>query len=124
MTTIARTAARAAPHPFGPRLRLATAPTLTLALTLTLNLASAQAQTPTSTIPNGRLLASNCFQCHGTNGNGPGFDRLAGKSAPDIYGDLKEFQSGKEGNGIMAKHALGYTDAQLQALSQWLSTQR
>ena len=116
MTTIARTAARAAPHPFGPRLRLATAPTLTLALTLTLNLASAQAQTPTSTIPNGRLLASNCFQCHGTNGNGPGFDRLAGKSAADIYGDLKEFQSGKEGNGIMAKHALGYTDAQLQAL--------
>lgn len=125
MTTIARTAARTAPHPFGPHLRLATtAPTLTLALTLTLNLASAQAQTPTSTIPNGRLLASNCFQCHGTNGNGPGFDRLAGKSAPDIYGDLKEFQSGKEGNGIMAKHALGYTDAQLQALSQWLSTQR
>ena len=81
---------------------------------------SAHAQT----VPNGRLLASNCFQCHGTNGKGPGFDRLAGKSAADIYGDLKEFQSGKEGNGIMAKHALGYTDAQLQALSQWLSTQR
>jgi cytochrome c553 len=103
---------------------MAAAPTLTLALTLTLSLASAQAQTTTATIPSGRLLASNCFQCHGTNGTGPGFDRLAGKSAADIYGDLKEFQSGKEGNGIMAKHALGYTDAQLQALSQWLSTQR
>ena len=76
------------------------------------------------TVPNGRLLASNCFQCHGTNGKGPGFDSLAGKSASSIYGDLKEFQSGKEGNGIMAKHAMGYTDAQLQALSQWLSTQR
>lgn len=72
----------------------------------------------------GRLLASNCFQCHGTNGKGPGFDTLAGKSASEIYKDLKEFQSGKEGNGIMAKHAMGYTDAQLQALAAWLATQR
>lgn len=71
----------------------------------------------------GRLLASNCFQCHGTNGNGPGFDRLAGKSANSIYKELKEFQSGKEGEGIMTRHAWGYTDAQLQALAQWFSTQ-
>lgn len=72
----------------------------------------------------GRLLASNCFQCHGTNGKGPGFDTLAGKSASEIYKDLKEFQSGKEGNGIMAKHAMGYTDAQLQSLAAWLAKQR
>lgn len=72
----------------------------------------------------GRLLASNCFQCHGTNGNGPGFDRLAGKSANEIYGELKEFQSGKEGNGIMAKHAMAYTDAQLKSLSAWFATQK
>lgn len=76
-----------------------------------------------STIPAGRLLASNCFQCHGTNGNGPGFERLAGRSASELYQELKEFQSGQEGNGIMAKHAWGYTDAQLQALASWLSTQ-
>ena len=81
---------------------------------------SAQAQTT----PAGRLLASNCFQCHGTNGKGPGFDTLAGKSANEIYKDMIEFRSGKEGNGIMAKHSLGYTDAQLRQLAQWLSTQR
>lgn len=74
--------------------------------------------------PAGRLLASNCFQCHGTNGKGPGFDELAGKSASEIYKDLKEFQSGKEGVGIMSKHALGYTDAQLNSLAAWLATQR
>ena len=74
--------------------------------------------------PAGRLLASNCFQCHGTNGKGPGFDKLTGNSANEIYKELKEFQSGKEGNGIMAKHAMGYTDAQLLSLSSWLSTQR
>lgn len=92
----------------------------TVACTLALSL-GAQAQTAP---PPGRLLASNCFQCHGTNGKGPGFDRLAGKSSSEIYKDLKEFQSGKEGNGIMAKHAMGYTDAQLRSLSSWLSTQR
>jgi len=76
------------------------------------------------TSPAGRLLASNCFQCHGTNGKGPGFDTLAGKSASEIYQELIEFRSGKDGNGLMAKHSLGYTDAQLRQLSQWLSTQR
>ena len=74
--------------------------------------------------PAGRLLASNCFQCHGTNGKGPGFDTLAGKSSSEIYKELKEFQSGKEGNGIMAKHAMGFTDAQMLSISSWLSTQR
>ena len=82
------------------------------------------ATTQAQTVPNGRLLASNCFQCHGTNGKGPGFDTLAGKSSSEIYKDLKEFQSGKEGNGIMAKHAMGFTDAQLLSLSSGLSTQR
>jgi len=80
----------------------------------------AQAQTP----PPGRLLASNCFQCHGTNGKGPGFDKIAGESVTEIYQKLKEFQSGKEGNGIMARHAMGYTDKQMRELSAWLSTQR
>ncbi len=72
----------------------------------------------------GRLLASNCFQCHGTTGKGPGFERLAGESASSIYSELKKFQSGNEGNGIMAKHAMGYSDSQLQALAAWLATQR
>ncbi len=82
------------------------------------------ASTKAQTSPAGRLLASNCFQCHGTNGRGPGFDRLTGESANEIYKELLEFRSGKEGNGIMSAHALGYTDAQLRALAQWLATQR
>lgn len=94
---------------------------LSMALACALMVAgSAQAQS----IPAGRLLASNCFQCHGTNGKGPGFDTLAGKSASELYSELKEFQSGKEGNGIMARHAMGFTDTQLRAIAAWLSTQR
>jgi cytochrome subunit of sulfide dehydrogenase len=94
---------------------------LAAAMLLGLAFVDASAQTP----PPGRLLASNCFQCHGTNGRGPGFDRLAGKSASELYKELKEYQSGKEGtNDIMARHAMGYTDAQLRQIADWLSRQR
>jgi cytochrome subunit of sulfide dehydrogenase len=93
-------------------------------LTSTLLICAAAAASAQVTVPNGRLLASNCFQCHGTNGRGPGFDSLAGKPASELFRDLKEFQSGEEGGGLMGKHAWGYTDAQLQALSQYLSRQR
>jgi cytochrome c553 len=81
---------------------------------------SVHAQTP----PAGRRLASNCYQCHGTNGQGPGFDTIAGKSSDEIYKKLLEFRAGKEGDGLMTKHAMGYTDAQMRLMSQWLSTQR
>ena len=86
--------------------------------------ASQAAIAQTAISPPGRLLASNCFQCHGTNGKGPGFDKLAGKSARKLFKEMKEYQSGKEGDGIMARHAMGYSDAQLRELCQWLSQQR
>lgn len=73
--------------------------------------------------PPGRLLASNCFQCHGTNGAGPGFDNLAGKSARSIFEAMKELQASKEGEDIMSKHSRGYTDDQLNLLAEWLSLQ-
>lgn len=72
--------------------------------------------------PPGRELASNCFQCHGTNGRGPGFEDLSGKSSNSIYGDLKEYASGNEGSGIMAVHAKGYTDQQLRELSDYIAS--
>jgi cytochrome subunit of sulfide dehydrogenase len=69
-----------------------------------------------------RLLASNCFQCHGTNGSSGGFDRLQGDSSADLLEKLRKFASG-DGGGIMAAHALGYTDAQLQLIADFLSKQ-
>ncbi|MBQ0936977.1 c-type cytochrome [Ideonella paludis] len=98
-------------------------PQLLGAALASLTLSTALQAAGVSAVPAGRLLASNCFQCHGTNGAGPGFDRLAGKSANEIFEEMKDFQAGKEGNGIMAKHAWGYTDEQLRALSTWLSQQ-
>lgn len=80
---------------------------------------TAQAQT---TPPPGRLLASNCFQCHGTNGSG-GFDRLAGMSANEIVSELKEMRM-KSSPDIMDAHARGYTDAQLQLIGTYFASLR
>lgn len=75
----------------------------------------------TSDIHPGRLLASNCFQCHGTNGSG-GFDRIQGST--EVLSELRKFASGEEDpGGIMAAHAVGYTDEQLQLIADFLSKQ-
>ncbi len=48
------------------------------------------------------LLASNCFQCHGTNGNGPGFDKLAGKEGSGIMASGNFKDMGVWFNALMA----------------------
>lgn len=63
----------------------------------------------------GRLLASNCFQCHGTLGTG-GFDSIRGGDASEVL----EFLSKPAGADIMAAHAQGYTRAQLTAIINYL----
>lgn len=73
----------------------------------------------TAQIPPGRLLASQCSQCHGTNGQGPGFDGIAGENK---YGDLREMAR-RRVEGIMDRQARGYTAEQLRLISEYLSTQ-
>jgi len=80
------------------------------------------AQTSAATPPAGRLLASNCFQCHGTNGTG-GVEKIAGKSASEIYKELKEMQQ-KTPPKMMDMHARGYTDAEIKLLANYLATLR
>ncbi len=73
----------------------------------------------------GRLLASNCSQCHGTNGSG-GFDRLNGESADSLYNELREYalKSGSDADHIMSAHAKGYTDDQMRAIAVYLANIR
>lgn len=66
----------------------------------------------------GRLLASNCFQCHGTGGTG-GFESIRGSEADEVskYRNL----AGRPARAdIMAAHAQGYTDAQIAAAIRYL----
>ena len=83
----------------------------TAACTLGLSLA-AQAQTAP---PAGRLLASNCFQCHGTGGTG-GFESIRGSEAKEVL----EYLTQTANRDIMAAHAQGYTRAQLQQIIAYL----
>jgi mono/diheme cytochrome c family protein len=80
----------------------------------------AVASTTTSTIvqpanTEGRLLASNCFQCHGTLGLG-GFDKIRG----DESKELLEFATKAADRDIMAAHAQGYTPEQLRKVIAYL----
>lgn len=68
---------------------------------------------PTST--EGRLLASNCFQCHGTLGLG-GFDKIRGSEASEVL----EFMTKTANRDIMAAHAQGYTPEQLKKIIAYL----
>ena len=84
-------------------------------------LALASLSVSAQTTPPGRTLASQCAQCHGTNGNGPGFDEIAGKSANEIYDEMLEMRA-RPVEGIMDRQARGYTDQQLRLISEYLST--
>lgn len=93
-------------------------------LSLALACLGAAAQTTGSAPPPGRLLASNCFQCHGYNGrSSAGFEILAGESAAEIYGELREMRR-EVPPEMMDVHARGYTDAQLRLIADYLSKQR
>ncbi len=63
----------------------------------------------------GRLLASNCFQCHGTGGMG-GFGNIRSSEAAEV----KEYLRKPASADIMAAHAQGYTSVQLDAIIAYL----
>ncbi|HWR80825.1 MAG TPA: c-type cytochrome [Pseudomonas sp.] len=95
-----------------------------LGLSIALASLYASAQTTTTAPPAGRLLASNCFQCHGYNGKSSiGFERLAGESVSEIYNELREMRT-KVPPEMMEMHARGYTDAQIRLIADYLSKQR
>lgn len=68
----------------------------------------------------GRLLASNCFQCHGTDGR-KGFEELAGKSSSSIYEEMKEMQAKPIDKNIMNAHAKGYSDEEIWLIADYFS---
>lgn len=72
--------------------------------------------------PVGRLLASQCFQCHGTNGQSKsGIDSIAGKNATDLYNELLDMKTKTESD-VMYQQAKVYSDAELQAIADYLAT--
>ena len=71
-----------------------------------------------------RLLASGCFQCHGTNGKSGAFDALAGDGKLDMLNKLKDMRTKSAGSSVMVPHARGYTAAQLDMIADYFSKQK
>ncbi len=71
-----------------------------------------------------RIWASQCFQCHGTNGYPVGdMDEIGGKDPNSLYEELIEMKYRGKTEGIMDLHARGYSDEQLRAIAEYISAQ-
>ncbi len=69
----------------------------------------------------GRLLASQCFQCHGSEGvSKTKIDSLAGESRNEIIEELTEMQ-GKNKNEIMHLQAKGYSAEQIRLIADYFA---
>ena len=72
----------------------------------------------------GRYVASNCANCHGTAGKSNGATpSLAGQSKTYLVEQMKAFRDGKRPATIMHQIAKGYTDAQIDAVAEHFSRQ-
>ena len=66
-----------------------------------------------------RLLASQCAQCHGTNGHAVrgSIEGLSDESYKDLYEDLMDMRDEDRPEDIMDHQALGYTNDQIRRIA-------
>ncbi len=68
-----------------------------------------------------RNLANNCLTCHGPHGRSPGsIPSLTKLSAANIATLLKRFKNGDVPSTIMERQAKGYTDAEIDAIANYI----
>jgi sulfide dehydrogenase cytochrome subunit len=73
-----------------------------------------------------RSLAATCANCHGTDGRSvtTQVPALAGVPRQNIVSALKGFKDGTRPATVMHQLAKGYTDAQIDALAGYFSSQK
>jgi cytochrome subunit of sulfide dehydrogenase len=71
-------------------------------------------------------LAAACAICHGTEGRPVTKDvvPLAGLPREHIASQMRAFRDGQRPATVMHQIAKGYSDAQIDALATWFSTQK
>ena len=80
---------------------------------------TAVAQTPDQ----GRLIASNCATCHGTNGlSQGGMPSLNGVDKASIATMMQDFRSGRKPATIMHQLSKGYTDSEIDAVAAYFAS--
>ena len=75
-----------------------------------------------ATANDGRLLASGCFQCHGTAGLKGGFGTLAGVPKTDMLNKLNDMRRKDARANVMYPHARGYTTYQLDLIASYFAS--
>lgn len=77
---------------------------------------------PAINAPDGaRLLASQCFQCHGMNGNSAsGIDSIAGESAAGLVEEMLEMKYSSEVD-IMHYQAKGYSEDEIRSMATYFA---
>jgi len=67
-------------------------------------------------------MASNCFACHGPDGRSPGaIPSIHGWPADAIARAVKDFKAGTRPSTVMGRHAKGYSDAEIEAVSNYIA---
>jgi cytochrome c553 len=70
-----------------------------------------------------RLLASQCAQCHGTNGNAVGdIDSLAGEDFNELVDEMLEMKADDDLDDIMHRQARGYSDEQIRRIAAYFAS--
>lgn len=82
----------------------------------------ALAAAPAAAQNQGAYLASNCANCHGTEGRSAGgIPSIAGQPRGYFIEQMNDFKAGKRPATIMHQLAKGYTDAQIAQLADHFS---
>lgn len=69
-----------------------------------------------------RFMAANCAYCHGPDGKSHGaIPGLAGLDKGYFVDQMKAFRDGARPSTVMSKHAMGYTDAEYEAMGAWFA---
>jgi len=69
-----------------------------------------------------RFMAANCAYCHGPDGKSRGaIPSLAGLEKGYFIEQMKAFRDGSRPGTVMQKHAMGYTDAEYEAMAGWFA---
>ncbi|HEX9628316.1 MAG TPA: c-type cytochrome [Acidiferrobacterales bacterium] len=67
-------------------------------------------------------MANNCFACHGPDGRSPGtMPSLHQLTAQNMTALLKQFKTGERPSTVMGRHAKGYSDAEIEALAEYIA---
>jgi len=76
--------------------------------------------------PSAAMLSNACAGCHGTNGASAGLTMptLAGQTKESIVFSMKKFKSGERQSTIMGQLARGYSDAEIESMADFFSSQK